>query len=101
MINLFSSALMDYEALYKNGEYTDISIQVGVEPNNKIFHAHRLILCARSKYFKRILPEEQNSAQAMTLEDITPWTSTFYSGKEWYICFACNRCETDCIDDVC
>jgi hypothetical protein len=36
-------------------EYYDITIEVGNEPNVKIFRAHRVILHYRSIYFQRIL----------------------------------------------
>ncbi|PKB98896.1 hypothetical protein RhiirA5_430624 [Rhizophagus irregularis] len=36
-------------------EYYDITIEVGNEPNVKIFHAHMVILNYRSPYLRRIL----------------------------------------------
>ena len=67
----------DYAKLYASGKYTDISIQVGREPNNKIFLAHTLVLCTRSTYLESRLTgntEAPNEIQqtAMTFEDVTP-----------------------------
>ena len=35
-------------------EYYDITIEVGNDPNVKVFHAHMVILSYRSPYFRRI-----------------------------------------------
>jgi hypothetical protein len=52
----FSSDLSsDYEKLYESGEYADISIHVGKEPDNKLFLAHTLILCTRNPFFENNL----------------------------------------------
>ena len=79
-VNIIDLSLVlssDYERLYENGKYTDISIQVGREPNNKIFLAHTLVLCTRSKYLENCLtsntevPNEIRQT-AMTFVDETP-----------------------------
>ena len=77
IVDLSSGLSSDYEKLYETGKYTDISIIVGREPNNKIFLAHTLVLCTRSKFLENILagtketPEEiQNTV--ITFDDVTP-----------------------------
>jgi hypothetical protein len=39
--------------LLKNDEYYDVTIEVGKDPNVKIFRAHMNILCCRSPYLRR------------------------------------------------
>ena len=77
VVELLADVSSDYEKLYESGKYTDISIHVGQEPNNKIFLAHSLVLCTRSAYFEDKLTgntEASNEIQqtAMVFEDITP-----------------------------
>ena len=77
VVELLYGVSSDYEKLYESGKYTDISIHVGQEPNNKIFLAHSLVLCTRSTYFEDKLTgntEALNEIQqtAMVFEDITP-----------------------------
>ena len=47
IIDLSSDLSLDYEKLYESNKYTDVSISVGIEPNNKIFLAHSLALCTK------------------------------------------------------
>jgi len=76
-IDLSSSLSTDYEKLYESGKYTDISIHVGKEPNSKIFLAHTVVLCTRSKIFENSLtgnketPEETQQT-AITFENVKP-----------------------------
>jgi len=77
VIELLADVSLDYEKLYESGKYTDTSIHVGQEPNNKIFFAHSLVLCTGSAYFEDKLTgntEVSNEIQqtAMVFEDITP-----------------------------
>ena len=77
VVDLSSSLSSDYGKLYESGKYTDISISVGREPNNRIFLAHTLVLCTRSTYLENGLTgnaEASNEIQqtAMTFEDVTP-----------------------------
>src|SRR6185436_13410372 len=71
VVDLSSGLLPDYEKLYKSGKYADISIQVGKEPNNKIFLAHTLVLCTRNLFFENSLTDTFQKT-AMTLEDMIP-----------------------------
>ena len=77
ILELISGVSSDYEKLYESGRYTDISINVGQAPGNKIFLAHSLVLCTRSAYFADKLTgntEGPNEIQqtAMVFEDMTP-----------------------------
>ena len=76
-IDLSSSLSADYGKLYDSGRYTDISIYVGKEPNNKIFLAHTVVLCTRSTFFENSITgntktSEEIQKTAITLEDVEP-----------------------------
>jgi hypothetical protein len=49
----FSKLSQNYIELLEDDEYYDITIEVGEDPNVKIFRAHMSILCFRSSYFRR------------------------------------------------
>ena len=77
LVDLSSGLSSDYGRLYESGKYTDISIHVGREPNNKIFFAHTVVLCARSTYIENSLTENMETPEeiqqtAMTFEDVSP-----------------------------
>ena len=77
LVDLPSGLSSDYEKLYESGKYTDISIQVGREPNNKVFFAHTVILCTRSTYLENSLTGNTETTKeiqqiVMTFEDETP-----------------------------
>ena len=74
IVDLPSGLSSDFEKLYENGKYTDVSIQVGKEPNSKLFVAHASVLCARSTFLEKSLRETSESIQKtiITLEDMTP-----------------------------
>ena len=76
VVDLSSGLLSDLGKLYGSGKHTDISISVGREPENKIFLAHAVVLCARSAYFESKLTENAESTndiqQVMAFEDVTP-----------------------------
>ena len=76
-IDLSSSLSADYEKLYESGKYTDISIHAGKEPNSKIFLAHSVVLCTRSKLIENSLTENKETPEeiqktVITFEDIAP-----------------------------
>ena len=73
MIDLSAGVSSDYEKLYGNNKYTDVSITVGREPNNKIFLAHSVVLCTRSTYFEKMVAENTEEFQQTVLvfEDLT------------------------------
>ncbi|KAF5909403.1 AP2-interacting clathrin-endocytosis protein-like, partial [Clarias magur] len=58
----------DLLALYERAESCDISIQVG----ERVFSAHRAILCARSQYFRAMLCGSwmESSRQCITLQGL-------------------------------
>ena len=72
-IDLSSDLSSDNEKLYESQKYTDVSINVGREPNNKIFLAHSVVLCTRSTYFEKMIVENTEDLQrtAMVFEDVT------------------------------
>ena len=72
-IDLSSDLTSDYAKLYESNKYTDISINVGREPNNKIFLAHTVVLCTRSTYFEKMIVENTEEVQHMSMafEDVT------------------------------
>ena len=51
----FSKLSQNYIELLKDDEYYDVTIEVGEDPNVKIFRAHMNILCYRSPYLRRTL----------------------------------------------
>ena len=77
VVDLSSGISSDYEKLYENGKYADVSIHVGKEPNNKIFLAHTLVLCTRSTFLENSLTGDTETSKevrkdTMTLEDMSP-----------------------------
>ena len=50
-----SKLIQNYNELLEDDEYYDITIEVGEEPNVKIFRAHMNILCYRFPYLRRTL----------------------------------------------
>ena len=51
----FSNLSRNYIEILEDSEYYDITIEVGEDPNVKIFRAHTTILCHRSPYLRRTL----------------------------------------------
>ncbi|GET51619.1 hypothetical protein GLOIN_2v1782772 [Rhizophagus irregularis DAOM 181602=DAOM 197198] len=72
----FSKLSQNYIELLKDDEYYDITIEVGEDPNVKIFRAHMNILCYRSPYLRRILSSnKKNNDNVLThikLPNISP-----------------------------
>ncbi|GBC11642.2 BTB/POZ protein [Rhizophagus irregularis DAOM 181602=DAOM 197198] len=59
---LFSRLLsQNYIELLEDNEYYDITIEVGEDPNVKIFRAHMNILCYRSSYLRRTLTSNKKN----------------------------------------
>ena len=76
-VDLSSILAADYEKLYESGKYTDVSIHTGKEPKSKIFFAHTLVLCTRSKFLENSLTGNTETfgevqKAAITLEDVAP-----------------------------
>ncbi|GES93501.1 hypothetical protein GLOIN_2v1868421 [Rhizophagus clarus] len=57
----FSKLSKNYIELLKEDEYYDITIEVGEDPNVKVFRAHMNILCYRSPYLKRTLASNKKN----------------------------------------
>ena len=57
----FSKLSQNYIELLKDDEYYDITIEVGEDPNVKIFRAHMNILFYRSPYLRRILTSNKKN----------------------------------------
>ena len=73
LVDLSSDLSLVYETNYESGKYSDISINVRKEPNKKIFLAHTLVLCARSKYLENeIMESNEDQKTVIVLEDVTP-----------------------------
>ena len=53
--HFFSKLSQNFIELLEDDEYYDITIEVGEDPNVKIFRAHMNILCYRSSYLRRVL----------------------------------------------
>ncbi|POG81348.1 hypothetical protein GLOIN_2v1510010, partial [Rhizophagus irregularis DAOM 181602=DAOM 197198] len=51
----FTKLSQNYLELLKDDKYYDTTIEVGEDPNVKIFRTHKNILCYRSPYLRRIL----------------------------------------------
>ncbi|KAF0424042.1 btb/poz domain-containing protein 19-like [Gigaspora margarita] len=59
MAKTFSEDLVeDFKNLYETKERYDTIINVGKEPNVASIHAHSVILCTRSSYFRRAISDE-------------------------------------------
>ena len=57
----FLQLSQNYIELLKDDEYYDITIEVGKDPNVKIFRAHMNILCYRSPYLRRTLASNKKN----------------------------------------
>ena len=57
----FSRLSQNYIEILKDDEFYDITIEVGEDPNVKIFHAHMLILCYRSPFLRRTLSSNKKN----------------------------------------
>ena len=69
----FSRLSQNYIEILKDDEFYDIAIEVGEDPNVKIFRAHMLILCYRSPFLRRALSKNNNDVLAhIKLPNISP-----------------------------
>ncbi|UZO18477.1 uncharacterized protein OCT59_009790 [Rhizophagus irregularis] len=57
----FSKLSQNYIELLKDDEYYDVTIEVGEDPNVKIFRAHMNILCYRSPYLRQALASNKKN----------------------------------------
>jgi hypothetical protein len=75
-LQFFTKLSQNYIELLKDDEYYDITIEVGEDPDVKIFRAHMNILCYRSPYLRRVVfSNERNNDNVLThikLQNISP-----------------------------
>jgi hypothetical protein len=57
----FTKLSQNYLELLKDDKYYDTTIEVGEDPNVKIFRTHKNILCYRSPYFRRIFSSNKRN----------------------------------------
>ena len=66
----------NYIELLDDDEYYDVTIEVGEDPNVKIFRSHMNILCYRSPYLRRTLASNKknndNVLSHIKLSNISP-----------------------------
>jgi hypothetical protein len=51
----------NYIDILNDDEYYDVTIEVGNDPNVKIFRAHMIILCYRSPFLRRTLSSSKKN----------------------------------------
>ncbi|GBB88390.1 hypothetical protein RclHR1_14970003 [Rhizophagus clarus] len=72
----FSKLSQNYIEILEDNEYYDVTIEVGEDPNVKIFRAHMIILCHRSPFFRRALASKKkndnNILAHIRLSNISP-----------------------------
>ncbi|CAG8507528.1 14573_t:CDS:2 [Acaulospora morrowiae] len=56
--NLWDLLSRDYKAILESGDFSDVIITVGKEPNVKEFRGHSLVLKVRSSYFRTALSRD-------------------------------------------
>ena len=69
-IQFFSNLSQNYIEILDDSEYYDTTIEVGEDPNVKIFRAHMIILCHRSPYLRRALASTNEKNNGGTLSHI-------------------------------
>jgi hypothetical protein len=76
-IQFFTKLSQNYIEILEDNEYYDVSIEVGKDPNVKIFRAHMIILCHRSPFLRRTLASNKKNNDLPThikLSNISPET---------------------------
>ncbi|GBB87264.1 hypothetical protein RclHR1_01370023 [Rhizophagus clarus] len=71
----FSKLSQNYIEILEDDEYYDVTIEVGEDPNVKIFRAHVIILCHRSPFLRRTLASNKNNNNTLShikLSNISP-----------------------------
>ena len=72
----FSKLSQNYMELLEDDIYYDVTIEVGEDPDVKIFRAHMNILCYRSPYLRRSLvsskKNKDNVLAHIKLQNISP-----------------------------
>ena len=57
----FTKLSQNYIEILKDDEYYDVTIEVGKDPDVKIFRAHMIILCYRSPFLRRTLASNKKN----------------------------------------
>ena len=74
----FSKLSQNYIEILEDNEYYDVTIEVGEDPNVKIFRAHMIILCHRSSFLRRTLASNKKNNDSVSthikLSNISPET---------------------------
>ncbi|EXX70396.1 uncharacterized protein OCT59_011334 [Rhizophagus irregularis] len=76
-IQFFSRLSQNYIEILEDNEYYDTTIEVGKDPNVKIFRAHMIILCHRSPFLRRTLTSNKKNNDVLAhikLPNILPKT---------------------------
>ena len=71
----FQRLSKNYIEILEDDEYYDITIEVGKDPNVKIFRAHLIILCYRSPFLLRTLASNKKNNDILAhikLPNISP-----------------------------
>ncbi|RGB26078.1 hypothetical protein C1646_770900 [Rhizophagus diaphanus] len=75
-IQFFSKLSQNYIEILDDDEYYDVTIEVGEDPNVKIFRSHLIILCHRSPFLRRALASKKkndnNNLTHIKLSNISP-----------------------------
>ena len=70
------NVIQNYIDLLNDNEYSDVAIEVGQDPNIKIFRLHMNILSSRSPYLREILNSRErnynNDLDRIVLPNISP-----------------------------
>ena len=66
----FAKLSQNYIEILKDDEYYDVTIEVGKDPNVKIFRAHMIILCYRSPFLRRTLASNKKDNNGDVLAHI-------------------------------
>ncbi|GBC47262.2 BTB/POZ protein [Rhizophagus irregularis DAOM 181602=DAOM 197198] len=76
-IQFFSKLSQNYIEILEDNEYYDVTIEVGEDPNVKIFRAHMIILCHRSSFLRRTITSNKKNNDVLAhikLSNISPKT---------------------------
>ena len=60
-VQFFPKLSQNYIEILEDDEYYDVTIEVGKDPNVKIFHVHIIILCYHSPFLRRTLTSNKKN----------------------------------------
>ena len=61
LVQFFPKLSQDYLEILKDDEHYDITIEVGKDPDVRIFRAQMVILCHRSPFLRRALASNKKN----------------------------------------